>query len=508
MISDLIQLQPFDEFNQRLQSHVHPSDWINPVPSGRYNLVVVGAGTAGLVAAIGAASMGAKVALIEQHLMGGDCLNVGCVPSKAIIRSGRVAATVRQAEPFGVRVPEEVTIDFGRVMQRMRELRSGISPHDSAARFQAAGVDVYLGRGRFVGRDAVEVQGQTIRFKKAVIATGARAAELPIPGAAEVGVLTNESVFSLTELPARLVVIGGGPIGCELAQTFARFGSRVTQLETAERVLPREDADAALIVQEAMRRDGVDLRTRTQTIQLEPDGQSCIVRVRDASGKLDSIPCDKILAAAGRVPNVESLGLEAAGVRYDSRRGVEVNDRLQTSNPRIFAAGDVASRFQFTHAADFMARIVIQNALFLGRAKASRLLIPWATYTSPELAHVGITTAEAKQQGVSIDTYTVKLDEVDRAILDGRSEGMVRVHVRKGTDRLLGGTIVAPQAGDLVGELTLAINAGIGLKKMGSTIHPYPTYAEALRKLGDQYNRTRLTPAVAAAFRKWLSWTR
>lgn len=506
-MSELVQLQPYDQFNQALQSHVHPVDWTNPTPSGTYNLIVIGGGTAGLVSAIGAAGLGAKVALIERDLLGGDCLNVGCVPSKALISAARVAASLRDAEAFGLQVPEGGGVDFSRVMQRMRRLRAGIAPHDSAKRFQDAGVDVYLGHGKFLGRDSVQVGGQTLKFKKGVIATGARAAKLDIPGFEDSGVLTNESVFSLTDLPKRLVVIGGGPIGTEMAQCFARFGSEVTQIEKADHILPKEDPHAAGIVQSALQRDGVRILLRTTTVGIQSRGQDKVVEViRD--GEREEISCDEVLAGIGRAPNVLGMGLEQAGVKFDERSGIEVNDYLQTTHPGIYAAGDVASKYKFTHAADFMARTVIQNALFLGRGKASRLIVPWATYTSPELAHVGLSAEDASQQGIEIDTYTVQLSDVDRAILEGESEGFVRVHTARGGDKILGATVVAANAGDMIGELTLAIKNGIGLKKIGSTIHPYPTQAEAIRKLGDQFNRTRLTPMVAKAMRVWLRWTR
>ena len=499
-MTSLIALQPYDQYNQELESNVHPPDWTNPTPSGRYNLVVIGGGTAGLVSAIGASGLGAKVALIERDLLGGDCLNVGCVPSKALISAARVAAAVRDANRFGVRVPDGGGVDFPSVMERMRRLRSGISPHDSAARFRDAGVDVFIGDGKFLDRSTIQVDGQRLQFKKAVVATGARAARLPIPGFDEIGVLTNESLFSLTSLPRRLVVIGGGPIGSEMAQCFARFGSEVTQIEKASHILPREDADAAAIVQAAMERDGVRFVLNASTTQLKQRGDEKVV-VINRDGREEEIVADEVLAGIGRQPNVEGMGLENAGVKFDLRKGIEVNDRLQTSNPSIYAAGDVASKYKFTHAADFMARIVIQNALFLGRGKASRLLVPWATYTSPELAHVGVLPKQATEQGMEVDTYTVELSGVDRAILDGETEGFVRVHVKKGTDRIVGATVVAGNAGDLISEITLAMKHGIGLKKIGATIHPYPTQGEAIRKLGDQFNRTRLTPMVAASCR-------
>jgi pyruvate/2-oxoglutarate dehydrogenase complex dihydrolipoamide dehydrogenase (E3) component len=499
-------IHPWDTHNQRLIAQVHPPDWINPTPDGRYNLVVIGAGTAGLVTAVGAAGLGAKVALIEKHLMGGDCLNAGCVPSKAILRAARAAADARTAGAFGVNVPREATFDFGQVMERMRRLRADISPHDSAARFRDLGVDVYLGAARFTAPDTVEVDGQALRFAKAVIATGARAAAPPIPGLNDVSYLTNETLFSLTELPRRLGIVGAGPIGCEMAQAFARFGSEVYLVEATDGILPREDRDAARIVQAALTRDGVRVLCCGKNLELSRDDEGVRMKA-ESQGKGYDLVVDQLLIATGRAPNVEGLGLESAGVEFD-RKGVKVNDRLQTSAPRIYACGDVCSPYQFTHAADFMARIVIQNALFKGRARASSLLIPWCTYTSPEIAHVGFYETEANARGIEINTFTQPLDKVDRAILDGETEGFVRVHVRKGTDRIVGATVVAAHAGDLISELTLAMKGRLGLKTLGATIHPYPTQAEAIRKIGDLYNRTRLTPFLKSLMQRWLAWTR
>ncbi len=499
-------VQPWDVHNQKLVSNVRPPDWKNPTPAPRYNLVVIGAGTAGLVTAVGAAGLGAKVALIEKHLMGGDCLNVGCVPSKAIIRAARAVAAVREAGEFGVSVPSGTTVNFGKVMDRMRRLRADISPDDSAKRFTELGVDVFLGAGKFAGSDTVEVGGQTLRFTKAVIATGARAAAPPIPGLKDVTYLTNETLFTLTELPKRFGVIGAGPIGCEMAQSFARFGSEVFLVEAEHGILPREDRDAAEIVQKALVSDGVKLLCCGKNLRLanEPAG----IRMQaESHGKSYDLIVDQLLVAVGRAPNVEGLGLETVGVEFD-KKGVKVNGRLQTTNPRIYACGDICSPYQFTHAADFMARIVIQNALFRGRAKASSLIIPWSTYTSPEIAHVGLYEKDAKAKGIEVDTFTQELSKVDRAILDGETEGFVRVHVRKGTDEIVGATVVAAHAGDLISELTLAMKGGLGLKIIGATIHPYPTQAEAIRKTGDLYNRTRLTPLVRRLFQQWLAWQR
>lgn len=502
-----VELPPMDQHNEALVSNVHPADWSNPQPQGRYNLVAIGAGTAGLVAAAGAAGLGARVALVERHLMGGDCLNVGCVPSKAIIRSGRAAADVMDAHRFGVRVPEGVEVDFGAAMERMREVRARISHNDSAARFRDLGVDVFIGEATFKDSHTVQVGDRLLPFKKAVIATGARAVELPIPGLAEAGYLTNETVFSLTERPERLAVLGGGPIGCELAQTFRRLGCQVTLLEMAEHILTREDADAAAIVQEGFRREGIELLLGSQLERVEARGAEKVLHVKGAGGSRE-VTVDAILVGVGRAPNVEGLNLEGIGVEFDKRRGVSVNDQLQTSVPHIYAAGDICMDWKFTHAADFAARIVLQNALFLGRKKLSSLVMPWCTYTDPEIAHVGMYERDAEAKGIAVDTYVQPLAEVDRAIAEGEEQGFVKVHTRKGTGTILGATIVARHAGEMISEISVAMKAGIGLAKIGDTIHPYPTQAEAIRRVGDLYNRTRLTPLVKKLMGKWLRWTR
>ena len=499
MATEPLQIPPPDAFNRELVRNVHPPDWVNPEPAPHYNLVVVGAGTAGLVSAAGAAGLGARVALVEKYLLGGDCLNVGCVPSKALLAAARAANVVRHAREFGIDVQGVVRVDFPALMERMRRLRAGISHHDSAARFAGLGVDVFLGEGRFTGRDTLEVGGKSLHFRRAIVATGARAARPDIPGLNEVGYLTNETVFNLTELPPCLGVIGAGPIGCELAQGFARFGSRVTLLGKDAVILPREDADVSSLLANSLRHDGVDLRLGVRVERAE----------RTATGKLlhlsggDRIAVDEVLIGVGRAPNVEGLNLEAAGVRYDTKHGVAVNDRLQTSNGRIFAAGDICSRYQFTHAADAMARIAIQNALFYGRARASALVIPWCTYTEPEVAHVGLSERTAAEKGIKIDTYTQEMRQVDRAVLEGDDEGFVKVHVRKGTNRVVGATIAARHAGEMIAELTLLMTAGLGLKTLGRVINPYPTETEAVRKVADAYNRTRLTPFVKGLFEWW-----
>ena len=463
--------EPRDQWNQALVANVQPPDWVNPTPAPSYNLLVIGAGTAGLVAAAGAAGLGARVALIEKHRLGGDCLNYGCVPSKALIRSAK-----------------DPRPDFAAAMERLRRLRGQMSDHDSAERFKELGVDVFLGEARFVNGGAIEVGGHKLRFLKALIATGARPVIPPNYGAC----LTNETVFNLTQLPRDLLVIGGGPIGCELAQVFHRFGSRVRLVETNDRILHREDPEAAAIVQSALARDGVEFLFNTRVHEVrERDGKR--IAVMDGA----ELAADEVLIGTGRVPNVEGLNLEAAGVEYSSR-GVHVNEHLRTTNRHIYAAGDICLPFKFTHTADATARIVIQNALFGGRKRWSDLVLPRCTYTDPELAHVGFGPQETP-------VYTLRepMSTVDRAVLDDQTEGLLKVYLRRGTDQVVGATLVARHAGEMISELTLAITAKVGLKRLAQTIHCYPTQAEIIKRAADAYNRSRLTPGWRRAFRRY-----
>jgi pyruvate/2-oxoglutarate dehydrogenase complex dihydrolipoamide dehydrogenase (E3) component len=507
-----ITVLPEDEYNRILVHNVHPPNWVNPDPAPRYNLVVIGAGTAGLVTAAIGAALGAKVALIERHLMGGDCLNVGCVPSKAVIRASRVWAQVRSAGELGVEIPSGVKYDFSPAMARMRKLRARISLMDSADRYKKMGVDVFMGDGRFTGPDRVEVEGKVLHFSRAAICTGARASAPPIPGLREAGYHTNETIFSLTQLPRRMAVIGAGPIGSELAQAFSRFGSEVYVFEQAGQILPQEDPDAAEILQERMKREGVHFVFRCRINRVEVQGsEKSLFYMTDGVEKRQVV--NEILVGTGRIPNVEGLGLENAGIEYDPRVGIKVNPRLQTTNPRIFAAGDVCFPFKFTHTADALAQIVVQNALFphplgLGYASTDSLIIPWCTYTDPEIAHVGFYEAEAKAKGIDVETFTFGLDEVDRAILDGVEYGFARVHVRKGTDKILGATIVAAHAGEMISELTLAMKSGAGLGTLSRMIHPYPTQSEVIRKVANAWRRTTLTEGKRRILNRWFAWTR
>ncbi|MBK6422360.1 MAG: mercuric reductase [Gemmatimonadetes bacterium] len=495
------QLLSGDLHDDALTAQVHPRDWRNPTPKDRYHLVVIGAGTGGLVTAAAAAGLGAKVALVERHLMGGDCLNVGCVPSKAVISAARAWHGAREAAArFGGPVVSGPG-DFAAAMERMRRLRAGLSPIDGAARFRALGVDVFLGEGRFTGRDTVAVGDHVLRFRRAVIATGARAGVPPIPGLAEAGFLTNETVFTLTTLPRRLAVIGGGPIGCELAQAFRRFGAEVTLVDAAPRLLPRDDEDAAALLADQLVSEGIHLVTSARVLGVERVGDWRELSLEHPGGPL-RLAVDQVLVAAGRRPNLEGLGLDQAGIAA-TPTGITVDDRLRTTNPAVYAVGDVCSRFQFTHSADFQARLVVQNALFFGRARASRLVTPWCSYTSPEVAQVGLTAAEATAQGVAHDVVRVGVEHLDRAVLEDETRGFAKFVLARGSDRILGATIVGADAGDLIGEVTLAMTSGLGLGAIGRTMHPYPTRGEILRKAADAWRRGKLTPTVRRLFSTW-----
>jgi pyruvate/2-oxoglutarate dehydrogenase complex dihydrolipoamide dehydrogenase (E3) component len=479
---------------------VRPPGWQNPRPAGTYDLVVVGGGTAGLVSAVGAAGLGARVAIVERQQLGGDCLNTGCVPSKAILRTARAVGELRHAGGLGVRAAG-IDVDFAGVMARMRNRRADLAVNDSAKRLSGLGIDVFFGEASFVGARAIGVGGAILPFRRAVIATGSRPSSPPIEGLSTTPYLTNETVFELAERPDRLLVIGGGPIGCELSQAFARLGSRVTLLEQADRVLPRDDAEASRFVERALTRDGVQMELGvTITHVTHRSGEAVAQFRRGPDSQHDHVIGDRLLVATGRQPNVEGLDLGRAGIE-SGPGGVAVDDRLRTRNHRVYAAGDVCSKLQFTHVADATARIVVQNALFFGRRRVSALTIPWCTFTDPEVAHVGLSAGDVVQRP-SIQTITVPLSEVDRAVLDEQTEGFVRVHHKRG--RILGCTIVAAHAGEMIGQVSYAIARGATLSDFASVVYPYPTQSEALRKAGDTYRRSLLTPRVRRAFERYL----
>lgn len=470
---------------------------------GVYNVVVIGAGTAGLVTAAGTVGLGGRVALVEKSRMGGDCLNTGCVPSKALISSARLIEQIRQSEKWGL-LPQEPQFRFELVLARMRERRARIAPHDSQERFESLGVDVFRGAAKFLSPREIRVGDTTLRAKNFVIATGSRAAIPAVDGLDRVPHYTNETVFDeLQESPGRLVVLGGGPVGCEMGQAFGRLGVSVTILQRPLRLLEREDPDASELLLRRLEAEGVNVVTGAQArVAARHDRTVRVWTDVEGQGARRPIDCDAILVAAGRVPNIEDLGLEAAGVAA-TKDGVTVNEYLQTSQPNIYAAGDVAGPCLFTHVADSHARTVVRNILFpWWKERRADAVIPWCTYTSPEIARVGVNESEAAAKGIACDVWKQPLEDVDRAVLESEEEGFAKVLTERGSDRILGATLVAERAGDLLPEFVLAIKAGVGLKEISRTIHAYPTYAEIARKVADQQQKSRLTPLA----KKLLAW--
>jgi pyruvate/2-oxoglutarate dehydrogenase complex dihydrolipoamide dehydrogenase (E3) component len=491
-----------DTANRALSAHVRPGDWVAPRPAARYDLVVIGGGTAGLVCAAGAAALGARVALVERDRLGGDCLNTGCVPSKTLLASAAVAATVRSAGAYGVKASLE-EVDFAAVARRVRAARADIAPHDAAARFAALGVDVFFGLARFVAGDAVEVDRARLAFSRAVIATGGRPALPDIDGLSQVGPHTTESIFEVTIRPDRLLILGGGPVGCELAQAFSRLGSRVQLVERTAHLLPREHPRAGREIRATLEGEGVQLRCGVEVRHVERRPGGVEVTWTDG-GAAETAVVDALLVATGRRPNTEGLALETAGIGVLADGRVEVNDFLRTANRRVFAAGDVCLPWHFTHAADASARLVLRNALFAGRRRVSRMTLPRVTYTDPEVAAIGLEEDEARTRGTNVRAFEIPFADIDRAIVDGRRSGFVRLIVGARTGRIVGATIAGPRAGELVAEVAVAMAGRVDLGALADIVHPYPGYAEALRRAGDAWNRTRLTPGVAALLKSWL----
>jgi pyruvate/2-oxoglutarate dehydrogenase complex dihydrolipoamide dehydrogenase (E3) component len=442
------------------------------------------------------------VALVEKHRMGGDCLNTGCVPSKALIASARAAHTIAHASRWGLR-DRAPDFAFEDVMDRVRERRATIAPHDSEERFRSLGVDVFRGEARFVSPREVVVGDVHLRGAAFVIATGSRASLPPVEGLAEARPYTNETIFDeLRARPERMIILGGGPIGCELGQAFARLGVRVTIVQTAARILEKEDPDVADVVRRALEDDGVAFRIGARARRVERREGRVRIEVAGPGGD-ETLEADALLVAAGRAANVDGLGLEAAGVAF-TKKGVTVDAHLQTSQKHIYAVGDVTGGPQFTHVADHHARVVVRNILTPWlKSKTDLGVLPWCTFTSPEVGRVGMNETEAGKAGIAHDVWLQPLAEVDRAILESESVGFAKVITEKGGDRILGAAVVAERGGDLVHELVVAMKAGLGLKDLSGTIHAYPTFAEIARRAGDQYQKTRLTPRTRRLF-EWL----
>ena len=487
---------PGAQYDETWQSLVFPEDYTNPEPAESYNLVVMGAGTAGLVTAMGAAGLGARVALIEAEAMGGDCLNVGCVPSKALLAaaSGEVSS-----------VPDALDSDqrFDKAMAWLREVRAGIAHHDSVERFSNAGIDVFLGRAVFNDEGQITLDDHTFNTRTVVIATGASPIVPRIPGLEEANPLTNQTIFDLQQRPQRLAVIGGGAIGCELSQAFARLGVEVTLVEAMDRLLAGEDPDTGPIIQSALRADGVKVILNDRVSEVQSGDGAKVLRTESGA----EISADQILVAIGQAPNTDGLNLEAAGVDFD-KHGIDVDDKLRTSNKNIYAAGDICSQAKLTHNADAQARIVIENALFIPRASTDKLVIPRCTYTRPEVAQIGLNRVQAEKDGTGFKAWRKDWADMDRAITDDATEGYVEILTEPDSDTILGATLVGEHAGELLAPLALMIEHGQGLSALGNVVLPYPTRSEVFKRLSDEYNKTRLTPLVANLMKKWLAWRR
>lgn len=465
-----------------------------------YDLIVIGGGTAGLVASAGAARLGARVALIEVNRLGGECLWNGCVPSKALLAAARAAADARGARELGVDADPQV--DFARVMQWVRTAQERIEPHDSPERFRSLGVDVVQGHARFTGERTVQVDGRQLTARHIVIATGSRPAIPPVDGLAEVPYLTNETIFDVERLPERLLVLGGGPIGLELAQAFVRLGSQVQVLEAMEQLLPREDAELAAALGARLRSEGIEIHLGAAVRSARSVGSQIRLIAQTPAGQQIEFTGDALLVATGRKSHVEGLELQRAGVEAD-RGGPAVDDRLRTTADNVWASGDVTGGLRFTHVADYQSRLVLRNAFFPFSSRADYTSVPWVTYTEPELAHVGLTEDEARQEhGDDVRVWRRPFDDVDRAIIDGRRDGMVKV-VTDSRGRILGAHILGHAAGEMINEIVLAMRHKVSVGALSRSVHPYPTYGEAIRQASEGFYKARLS-GVASRIVRWM----
>jgi dihydrolipoamide dehydrogenase len=485
--------------------------WPRP-PRFDRNLVVIGAGSAGLVSAYIAAAVKAKVTLVEKHRMGGDCLNTGCVPSKALIKSARLLAQIKRSEEFGIR-SASAEFDFADVMERVQRVVKAIEPHDSVERYTGLGVECIEGEAKITSPWTVEVKSaggaRTLTTRAIVIAAGATPFVPPIPGIEQVGYVTSDTVWALRQLPKRLVVLGGGPIGCELTQCFARFGAQVTQVEMLPRILIREDPDVADLVLQQFRKEGINVLVGHKAKQFKVEsGEKVLVAERD--GRDVRIPFDQLLCAVGRMPNTRGYGLEDLGIPVTRTRTVETNEYMQTIYPNIYACGDVAGPYQFTHTASHQAWYAAVNALFgrVRKFKADYSVIPWATFTDPEVARVGLNESEAKEKNIPYEVTIYGIDDLDRAIADGEAHGMVKVLTAPGKDRILGATIAGEHAGDLIVEFIAAMKHGIGLNKVLATIHIYPTLAEANKYAAGAWKRAHAPAGLLRWVERYHTWMR
>ena len=494
-MSDTFAMPKWDAFDEELfLQRVRPANWSNPYPRESYDLVVIGAGPAGLVAVEAAIELGCTVALVERNRLGGNSLNVGSIPSKSIIRAGRLCASVRDAAEFYTTDTATLQMNYGTVLARMHRIRARIAEYHSAERLRAQGVNLFFGGAHFTASNMIEVDGTPLRFKKALIATGARPATAEIEGLDKVEYRTSATIFDMAQLPKRLVVIGGGPLGCEMAQAFCRLGSHVSIIEENPKFLPRDERDAAELLSRSMARDGVEIRLNTavRAVRLENG-----IKVLDTinAGNKDKVVCDEILLSVGRVPNIEMLDLNAAGVCVEAGRGIAVDARLQTANPDIYAAGDVCMDLKFSNAAAASARIAVQNALASGNDTLNPMTIPWCTFCEPEIAHIGMHVWDARESAIPVKTYTVMMQDVDRAIIDGQDLGFVKIHTNEGTDVILGATIVSSRASEMINELAVIMSADIGMAQLAKIVHIYPAQSEAIMLAGLAYEKDRQVSA-------------
>lgn len=456
----------------------------------RFDLAVIGAGTAGLVTAAGAAALGARVALIERDRLGGECLYTGCVPTKALIKAAKVAQTVARAGEFGVGVAG-VTLDYSGARRHMRNVIGEIERHDAPERFERLGVTVVQGSARFASPTRLEVAGQPLEAAKTVIATGSRSVAPPIQGLAETGFWTHVEAVAAEQLPKSMIVLGAGPIGLEFAQVWRRFGVGVTVLERLPRILIREDAEAAAVAQAVLAGEGVRIETGIEAVRVDREGPLKVVVGRTAGGQEVEFRAEELFVAAGRAPNLEELNLAAAGVEHD-QRSVKVDASLRTTARNVWAAGDAAGPYLFTHVANYQGRLVVGNALFPFSRKVNYRVVPWATFLDPEVAHLGATEEEARaQHGDGIKVFRYAMSDLDRAIAEGETRGFVKVITDRGGS-ILGAHVVGPNGGDLLHELALAMQAGINIGAVSQMIHAYPTLAEGIQRTADQYWRERL----------------
>lgn len=470
--------------------YVRPMHWVNPQRVGEYDLVIIGAGPGGIAAAERAIELGASVALVERHRLGGNSLNVGSVPSKALVYTGSLCADLRKAAEYFQPVNRSPVADFSTVVRRLQDLQTRIAEYHSVDRLTRAGVDVYFGQARFLDEQSIGIEATRIAFKNALIATGARPRLPNVGGLDATGYRTSSDIFDLQTLPKRLAVIGGGPLGCELAQAFNRLGANVTIIQNDPKFLPREERDAAEILSRSMARDGVEIRLNTTVVGSRISAGAKVLDILN-DGQASTLETDEILLSIGRVPNVETLSLNRCGVACEEESGIVIDDFLRSTNPRIHAAGDVCMSHKFTHVAKLTAIMATENVLLGKRRNHRELIVPWCTFCDPEVAHVGMQVWEAKARGVPVKTYTVPMQDVDRAIIDAQDVGFVKIHVRDGSDQILGATIVASRASEMINEMTVAINAGVGLRALANVLHIYPSQAEAMQMAAQAYFRSQ-----------------